>query len=279
MSASAYRVADVRFRYPGAATPALRDVTLEVAAGTHAAIVGPNGAGKSTLLRVLLGILCPERGSVRFGGRELGGWGRRELARRVGVVSQEAPPDLPLTVREFVEMGRYPWLRPWEGPGARDRRTVREALERTELAALAERPISALSGGELQRTRLARALAQEPGTLLLDEPTAHLDLGHGVRIFELVRSLVLEEGMTAVTVTHDLGLAGRFADRVALLSAGRIEAEGPPRAVLRADTVERAFGWPVQVVDLGPLGIQVIPLDSGAACRRRAPDADGGEGR
>lgn len=269
MSGNAYEVWGVDFRYRGAAAAALRGVTLEVPEGAHTVIVGPNGAGKSTLLRVLLGILRPGRGGVRFRGRELTAWSRRELARRVGVVSQEPPPDLPLTVREFVEMGRNPWLRPWEGLRDRDRRAVEGALDRTDLTGLAGRPIFAVSGGELQRAKLARALAQDPGVLLLDEPTAHLDLGHEVRIFELVRSLVRGEGMTAVSVTHNLGLASRFADRLAFLSAGGIQAEGRPESVLKAGIVERAFGWPVEVVDLGPLGLQVVPLGS----------ADGAGGR
>lgn len=262
MRSPAYDAEGVEFGYRGASSPVLRAVSLQVPEGAHTVIVGPNGAGKSTLLRLLIGILRPGAGRIRFRGRDVAGWGRRELARHVGVVSQEPPPDLPLTVGEFVEMGRNPWLRPWEGLRELDHRAVENALDRTELRGFAGRPISALSGGELQRAKLARALAQEPEVLLLDEPTAHLDLGHEVRIFELVRSLVRREGLTALSVTHSLGLASRFADRLVFLARGRVEAEGPPGSVLRPDTVERTFGWPVEVVDLGALGLQVVPLGS-----------------
>lgn len=262
MNGAAYETRGVRFRYRGAAGPALREVSLRIPERAHTVIVGPNGAGKSTLLRLLLGLHKPAAGTIRFRGRHIGGWGRRELARRVGVVSQEPPPQLPLTVWAFVELGRNPWLRPWEALRELDRRAVEEALVRTGLDDLALRPISALSGGELQRAKLARALAQEPGTLLLDEPTAHLDLAHELRIFELVRSLVRCDGLTAVSVTHNLGLASRFADRLVFLGAGRVTAEGAPGRVLRPEIVERTFGWPVEVVDLGALGLQVIPLGS-----------------
>lgn len=260
---------DLRFRYRGATEAALRGVGLEVPVGSHAAILGPNGAGKSTLLRLLLGILSPAGGEVRLLGRDPRTWGRRALARRVAVVSQGPPPDLPLRVVEFVAMGRNPWLRPWEAARPRDRRAVERALGRTRLRELAERPIGAVSGGELQRAKLARALAQEPEVLLLDEPTAHLDLGEEVRIFQLVDALV-GEGMTAVTVTHNLGMAVRYADRMAFLAAGRVLAEGPPEAVFRPDVVERAFGWPVEVVDLGPLGRHAVPLLGGEEPRREA---------
>lgn len=260
MSGSVFELEGVSFRYPRAERAAVEAVSLRIPAGVHATLVGPNGAGKSTLLRLLLGIVRPDRGRVRFGGRAPEAWGRRELARRIGVVTQEPPPDIPLSVEEFVGMGRNPWLRPWEGMRPRDEAAVSRAMERADLAGLTRRPISAVSGGELQRAKLARALAQEPRVLVLDEPTAHLDLGHEMRIFELVRALVGDEGMTAVSVTHNLGLASRFGDRVAFLREGRLEAEGAAAEVFRADVVERAFGWPVRIVDLGELGRQVVPL-------------------
>lgn len=256
---STFRLQDVRYAYPGRVRPAVEGVDLELGGGRHTCIVGPNGAGKSTLLRLMLGLLTPDRGRVLLWGRPVAEWSRRALARRAGVVAQEPPPRFPMPVREFVEMGRHPHLRPWQRLGPADRRAVERALARTALTELADRPISALSGGELQRTKLARALAQEPRLLLLDEPTAHLDLGHGVRIFGLVDRLVREEGLSAVTVTHDLGLAGRFADRVVLLSAGRVVADGEARHVLAPDHLRVAFGHPVEVVDLGPLGLQVVP--------------------
>ena len=255
-----FSVEGASFTYPGAERPALRDVTLRIAGGTHTVVLGPNGAGKSTLLRLLLGLRAPDAGRVRFRDRDASGWSRREFARQVGVVTQEPPPDLPLTVREAVTMGRHPYLRPWAGPRAEDRAAVAFALARTDLRERADRRISDLSGGELQRVKLARALAQEPRVLVLDEPTAHLDLGHAMRIFELVGTLV-REGLTAVSVTHDLHLAGRYGGSLVLLAGGRVTASGRPEAVFTADTLEAAFGWPVRVEDLGPLGRQVIPLE------------------
>lgn len=247
------------FTYPGASRPALVDVDLRVAAGLHTVVLGPNGAGKSTLLRLLLGLLSPDRGRVRLWGRDAAGWGRRELARRIGVVAQEPPPDLPITVREAVTMGRHAYLRPWSSPRERDREAVASALRRTGLASLEDRRLSGLSGGELQRVKLARALAQEPRVLVLDEPTAHLDLGHEMRIFEVVAELV-SGGLTALSVTHNLHLAGRYGEELVLLAGGRVAARGRPAEVYRPDTLEAAFGWPVRVEDLGPLGRQVIPL-------------------
>lgn len=251
----------VGYRYPGAGEDALTDVRLSFLSGDHSAILGPNGAGKSTLLRLLTGLLEPRTGTVRLWGRRLSSWSRRELARNVGVVSQEAPPGFPMGVREFVEMGRNPYVRPWESLDERDRRAAAEALRRTDMDGLADRRISELSGGELQRAKLARALAQEPRLLLLDEPTAHLDLGHEMQFFHLVRKLVASGRVTAITVTHNLHLASRYADVLVLLSRGRVEATGPAERVVRADTLERVFGWPVRVADLGRLGLGVVPLD------------------
>lgn len=254
-------VRDVRFRYRRSRTDAVRGVSFAVHRHAHTAILGPNGAGKSTLLRLVLGLLEPAEGSIRLWGRSVREWGRRALARRVGVVSQDRPPDFPITVRDFVELGRNPHLSPWRGAGEVDRTVVRRSLERTDIAALAERRLDELSGGELQRAKLARALAQEPAMLLLDEPTAHLDLGHELQIFALVSRLARDEGLTVVSVTHSLPLAGRFADTCLLLAGGEPIAWGSPAEVLREEPIERAFGWPVRVVDLGGLGRQVVPLE------------------
>lgn len=272
------RIEGLTCRYPGASREALTDVTLGFPAGSHAAVLGPNGAGKSTLLRAILGLVSPSRGQVRLWERPASAWRRRELARRAAAVGQDRPPDFPLTVTAFVEMGRNPYLRPWEAPGPRDRTAVARALERTDMSSLAGRRISELSQGELQRAKLARALAQEPRLLLLDEPTAHLDLGHEVEIFHLVRALVQDEGLTAVSVTHSLHLASRYADVLVLLSGGRVAATGTAEAVLRAATVERAFGWPVRVVDLEPFGLHVVPLPPGDATDGRSGKG-GGESR
>lgn len=272
-----FHVRDLRFRYRGSPVDALVGLSFSIPEGEHTAVLGPNGAGKSTLLRLLAGTLRPMEGAVLFRGRPVPEWGRRRIGRTIGVVAQAWPPDFPLTVREFVELGRNPHLSRWQAFRAADRRAVERALARADIAGLAGRRLSQLSGGELQRAKLACALAQEPSTLLLDEPTAHLDLGHELEIFELLRDLVTRTGLSVVSVTHNLGLASRFADHLLLLADGGLAASGLPRDVLRAGPLRRAFGWPVRVVDLGPLGLQVLPLPRGAADRRPPIPGAGGE--
>ncbi|MBX6364710.1 MAG: ABC transporter ATP-binding protein [Gemmatimonadetes bacterium] len=241
--------AGLGFRYPGAAAPALTDVDLRVLPGEIRAVLGPNGSGKSTLLRLLLGVLRPDAGRALYLGRPVAAWPRRELAARVGVVHQAEEAVFPITVRELVAMGRYPHLGAWRAAGPADRRAVELALERCDVAHLADRSVATLSGGERQRARLARALAQEPETLVLDEPTASLDIRHEMRILELAAALAREAGVTVLLVTHNLNLAARYADRLLLLDRGRVAAEGPPRAVVTRDTIERVYGWPVAITE------------------------------
>jgi iron complex transport system ATP-binding protein len=254
-----FTLEDVWFRYHGAAEPTLRAVELRFATGVHTAVVGPNGAGKSTLLRVMLGRLNPERGRAWFDGRPAAEWPRRRLARRVAVVGQEALPDFPISVREYVELGRHPYLPAWAPLRERDREVVEGALRRTELDDLSDRDVSHLSAGELQRAKIARALAQEPEVLVLDEPTAHLDLGHEMQVFELIRELIVEKRLTAVSVTHNLNLAGRFATSIVLLAGGRVAAVGSAETVLVPELIQAAFGWPVTVTAVRGGGRQVVP--------------------
>lgn len=257
------RLEGVSFRYPGRSEDALQEVSLEVDEGTHVALVGPNGAGKSTLLRILTGTVGPNAGTATVLGRRARDWRRRDMARRVGVVSQSGAADVRISVWDLVSMGRHPYLSPWAPLGARDREVVASCLAEVDLAGLADRDVGELSGGELQRARLARALAQEPSLLLLDEPTAHLDLGHEARFMELVGQYTAKKGVTVVAVTHHLNVAARYADRMVLLSRGRVVESGFPENVLVPSVLEAAFGWPVDVVDLGRLGRQAVP--------RRAP--------
>jgi len=252
---------EVTARYPGVPRDAVAGVSLDVRAGDFVTILGPNGSGKTTLLRVALGVLPATAGTAHILGRPATAWGRRALARLVGVVAQREDNLFPQRVRETVALGRYPHLSLWGAMRPEDRAAVTRALERCDAAALADRWIWTLSGGEYQRVRLARALAQEPRLLVLDEPTASLDIRHEMELFELVRALVDAPtgGLGVILITHHVNLAARFADRVLLLDAGRAAAHGRPAEVLTRETVERVFAWPVaiQPFDDRP---QMIPL-------------------
>ena len=233
-------------RYPGAARPALADVTIQVPSGSLYAVLGPNGSGKSSLVRALLGVTPLESGVARIGDRATGEWKRGELARSVGVVSQTESIAFPLTVTELVGMGRYPHVGALSSPTEADRGAVRRALEACDIAELATRDVTTLSGGEFQRARIARALAQEPSALVLDEPTSSLDIRHQMAILELLR-MSADGGMTVLLVTHSLDLAAQFADRMLLLSEGEVAARGTPDAVLREEVLTRVYGWPLSV--------------------------------
>ncbi len=233
-------------RYRPHAARALDRVTMEVPEGTLYAVLGPNGSGKSTLMRALLGTVTPEEGVALVGDRPVHRWKRRELARAVGAVSQRESTAFPISVRELVEMGRYPHLGPLSSMTPADREAVDAALRRCHIEELADRSVSTLSGGEFQRTRIARALAQAPSALVLDEPTASLDIRHEMGILRLLRKSA-DEGVTVVLVTHHLNLAARFADRLLLLGEGRVAAEGPVEEVFQAPILEEVYGWPLSV--------------------------------
>jgi len=237
---------DVVVRYPGAETPALDGVSMRAEPGILYAVLGPNGSGKSSLMRALLGLLPPAHGRVLLEGRPLAQWPRREVARSVGAVAQSETVSFPISTRDYVAMGRYPHLGPLESEGPADREAVLRALEACDLVALAGRDVGTLSGGEFQRARIARALAQEPGALVLDEPTASLDVGHEMTILELLRRSA-HAGMTVLLITHGLDMAARFADRMLLLSRGRAVAEGPPAEVVRPEILREVYGWPLAV--------------------------------
>jgi iron complex transport system ATP-binding protein len=227
-------------------TIALDDVSLRVPAGTVFGIVGPNGAGKTTLLRALAGAIGPDRGSVLIEGREPHAVPPAALARAMAVLPQRPTAPAGVTVRETVAWGRGPHVSRLAGLRQDDLVAIEDALRRTGTATLADRPIEALSGGERQRVLIARALAQAPRILLLDEPTVHLDIAHQVEVMALLRALAAE-GLTVVAALHDLNLAATYCDRIALLAAGRLVAEGPPGDVIRAVLIERAYGTSVTV--------------------------------
>ncbi len=259
-----FSATDLVVRYPGSGRPALDGVTMDVPDGSLYAVLGPNGSGKSTLMKAILGVLRPVAGHALVDGREARAWSRRDLARAVGVVSQAESIAFPLTVRELVGMGRYPHLGALGGERDADRRAVTRALEQCDVEDLASRDVTTLSGGELQRVRIARALAQEPRALVLDEPTASLDIRHEMAILELLRRSA-DGGMTVLVVTHGLDMAARFADRMLLLARGSVAAEGPPGDVMRSETLERVYRWPIAVTPDPTTGDpRVTPLRAGA---------------
>ncbi|AUG75491.1 ABC transporter [Kitasatospora sp. MMS16-BH015] len=227
-------------------TPVVHGVDCAVERGGWLALIGPNGAGKSTLLRAVAGLL-PHRGTVRVHGTEVSRLRPRERARLIGYVPQDPvlPPDM--TVRDYVLLGRTPHLGYLAAPGERDRRTAAETLAALDLAQHADRGLATLSGGERQRAALARALAQEPRLLLLDEPTSALDLGHQQQVLDLVDDLRRTRGLTVLTTLHDLTAAAQYADRLALLHRGRIEASGTPAEVVTQELIARVYAARVAV--------------------------------
>jgi iron complex transport system ATP-binding protein len=231
---------------------AVADVSLRAAAGEIVAIIGPNGAGKSTLLRTLNASLRATSGEVLLDGKPLQSFARRAIARRIAVVAQEADMRFPVTVMEFVLGGRYAWSSAWGWETERDVEIARGILGETELENFAARLMSELSGGERQRAVLARALATEARVLLLDEPTANLDLAHQATMLRLVRGRCDKRESAAVVVTHDVNLAAEFADRVLLLKNGREIAAGTPREVFNRQLLRTVFGLEV-LVDAHPI--------------------------
>ena len=222
-------------------TTILREVSLSVSTGGLVALVGPNGAGKTTLVRVLAGLLAPTRGEVRLTGRELNRLGRRQVARRLAMLPQDTYTEFALPVREVVSMGRYAhrrFIQPWT---PEDERQVVGALERVGVTGLSDRSVTTLSGGERQLVFLARALAQQPRFLLLDEPTSNLDIGHQLQLMDSLSHLAAE-GVAVLAVMHDLRLAAAWFPRLVLLHEGRVVADGPTWDVVNSQSLQQAFG-------------------------------------
>jgi len=237
---------DVVVQYPRAARAALDAVSLDAVRGRITAVVGPNGSGKSTLVRALVGRVELQSGSIELDGASIDGATRRHLATRVAVVTQREEPAFPLEVREYIALGRYPHLGVWRSSTRADVEAIDRAVRLTETESFVNRPITELSGGEWQRVRLARALAQGGDAIVLDEPTTFLDVGHEMAIFELLSRLAAE-GQAVLLVSHQLNLVARFADHMVLLSAGRVEAAGDPATVMQGSVLERVYEWPLVV--------------------------------
>lgn len=256
-----YTIRNLWFHYP-ASHPALhravpwviQDLSLDVRSGEILGVLGPNGSGKSSLVKILAGLLRPQRGTIQMFGADLSQLTPRDRARRIAVVFQDAPITFPMTIRELVLRGRYPHrsetglFSGWGWESVQDHEIVRQSMDEVEIAHLADRPLHSISAGERQRAYLARALAQRTPVLILDEPTAYLDVHHQVACFRILHRLQLARKQTIVIVTHDLHLAGHLCDRILLLSHGLTAALGPPHEVLQADRLESVFHCRVRVL-------------------------------
>ncbi len=248
LSSAGLAVENVTFRYPHFE---LAPTSFDAHVGELIAIIGPNGSGKSTLLEIVSGYLKPLQGRVWLDGEELDHMPTRRRAQRVGMARQDAPLTFSFEVREFVRQGRHPHLGSRLFESAEDERWVEWAISNADLKALASRRVTEISGGEFQRAVLARTLAQRPRLILLDEPTANLDIGYQIEMLRLLRRLAASENFAVVIVTHELNLAAELADRLLLLDGGRCLCQGTPDEVLEAELLSRVFHTPV-LVDHNP---------------------------
>ena len=231
----------------------LQDISMEAAKGEFLAIIGPNGAGKTTLLRLAAGLEQPDSGCVEMLGRAVSSYTRREFAAQVALVPQEVPLEMPFKVAETVLLGRSPHLGLWEMEGEKDRQLAIQAMQAMHVEHLAGRRLDQLSWGERQRVFIARAICQQPRVLLLDEPTASLDPAHQVGIMDLLEELCRKQGLSVIMVSHELNLAAIYANRMLLLSRGRIAGTGTPQEVLTRELLEKSYGCRI-MVDENPLG-------------------------
>jgi len=247
-------------RYHDAERDAVHDVSFTAARERMTAIVGPNGSGKSTLVRALIGRQPLVSGRIAIDGDDIAGMSRNDVARRVAVVTQREELAFPTPVRDYLALGRFPHRGAWRGTVAADREAIARAVSLAGVAPLLERTVDTLSGGEWQRVRIARALAQGGEALVLDEPTTYLDIAHEMEAFELLGRLA-REGMAVLLVSHQLNLVARFADQLVLLHGGRVAASGTPDDVMRGEVLERVYGWPLVVTRDPAVGAPaLVPL-------------------
>jgi iron complex transport system ATP-binding protein len=225
----------------------LQDVSFQVGKGEFIGVIGPNGSGKTTLLKVLYRLLSPQRGEVLFERVPLRKMSHKDIAKRIAVVAQEIYPVFPFRVIEIVLMGRSPYLGHLMFEREKDLEIAKKAMEWTEILPISERPIDELSGGERKRVFIARALAQEPEVILLDEPTANLDIHHQIEFLDLILALNREKGLTILMASHDLNLASEFCDRLILLQNGGIFKMGSPQEVITREHIEKVYGCGVWV--------------------------------
>ena len=247
----AITVDNISFGYDPA-VPVVRDVSLTVRSGEFLSLVGPNGSGKTTLLRLLDRIFIPHRGSILLGDQPLAKFSRTAIARRIAFVPQDNSVQFPFTAAEIVLMGRAPHSGGMAFENAHDRDIAREMMRLTDVTGFANQPVTNLSGGERQRVFIARALAQQPEIILLDEPNAHLDIAHQVDMFRIIKRLNTESGLTVLSVSHDLNLAAAYSDRIAMMVGGAFAALGTPAEVLTRERIHQVFRTPV-IVDTHPV--------------------------
>lgn len=244
-----FSIQDLNFRYDPTHRWIFDCLTAKIPAAAITAVLGPNGVGKTTLLHLLIGLLPVQSGSVHLAGRPLDSFSRRELSRRIGLVPQLEQIPFPFTVSEYISMGRAPHLGMLRAPQREDERRVEQVLDLLDLQALSHRSVQELSGGESQLVRIARSLVQESRVLLLDEPTAHLDLGNKERVLEVLQALV-HERITVIFTTHDPNTAFAIADHALLMHEGSALAYGPVNQVLKGDNLTRAYGLPIEVLQV-----------------------------
>jgi len=246
--------------YPASPTNAVDGVSFVSPAGRITALAGPNGSGKSTIVRALLGRLDISQGRAMIDGADVRGLTPNVLAQKMAVVPQREETVFPMRVRDYVGLGRYPHLGLWRSPDADDQRAVGGALAQSGIEDLAERTTDALSGGEWQRVRIARALAQQAPALVLDEPTTFLDVAHEMAIFELLASLA-RKGLAILLVSHQLNLVARFADSIVLLDHGKVAVSGSPIDVMKAERLESIYAWPIVITRDPAVGAPaLVPL-------------------
>lgn len=231
------------------AVPVLRGVDLSAWSGKLLCMLGPNGSGKTTALRCLLGQLTPDSGTIHLADQPLADYGARGLAKMMAYVPQFPTSAFAFTARQLVMMGRLPHTGALGVTGEEDDKVADLAMEMTESLVFSSRTLDELSGGEAQRVMIARALAQQPSVLLLDEPTSHLDIRHQITIYRMMVRLARDWGIAVVCVSHDVNLAGRFADELLLMKDGQVLAQGVPRDVIRADVLSQAYDVQVELID------------------------------
>lgn len=239
----------------------LRNLDLKIGQGQFIGIIGPNGSGKTTLLHTISGVEKIESGEARIDGKPVQSYKRKELARKLAVLQQDGIPNIGYPVEDVIEMGRFPfldWLGRDQSPDARQ--VMDRIMTRLELDSLAARPLDELSGGQKQRVALGKVMAQQPRILLLDEPTTYLDIRYQLQFMELVSQWQKEEDLTVVAVMHDLNLASMYCDRLVVLQAGSIAAEGTPQEILTPDNLGRVFGVQSALAEHPDLGVPQIML-------------------